>query len=331
MDQIKLAIVGCGDVANDIALVSKLVRQVRLFAACDIDHQRAQAYATRNRIKLITTDYAEILARAEIDAVYLATPHDLHYDMILAATRAGKHVFTEKPITRTYAEAKKLVAQIDGAKVGVNYQYRYDAGCYPMARAVQAGTLGKIHTIRINIPWHRGQSYFEGATWHKTIARAGGGTLITQASHLLDVALWALGEKPVSATGYTKSSGFDVEVDTITHAIVETENETLISITSSMVASSEQPVTIEIYGEHGTALYKDKPLPAVRFKDVRIRKQRPPEWGVHALQRSLAGFAHWLLQGKPFLTPANEALTVLAAVEGIYRSAQSGKRETIIF
>ncbi len=69
------------------------------------------------------------------------------------------------------------------------------------------------------------------------------------------------GERPVSAMGYTASPGFDVEVDTLAHGIVETEGGTLISITSSMVAASEQAVTIEVYGERGTALYQDLPLP----------------------------------------------------------------------
>jgi predicted dehydrogenase len=196
-----------------------------------------------------------------------------------------------------------------------------------MARAVQAGTLGKIHSVRINVPWHRTQSYFEDSPWHKTIARAGGGTLITQASHFLDVSFWALGEKPVSAMGYAETRGFEVEVDTLTHAVVETEKGTLISLTSSMVTSSSQSVTIEMYGEKGTAFYRASPFPSVRFKDVRVKVQRPPVWGVHAYQRSLAGFAKWVLEDRPYLIPAEDTKPVMAAVDAVYRSARSGKRE----
>lgn len=329
MKKIKLAMVGCGESANDFALVGKLIPQVLFVAACDIDFERAQTYAKRNRIPEVFTDYAELLALDDIDAVCLATPHDLHYEMIIAAIQAGKHVFAEKPVTRTYEEALKLIPQITGVKVGVNFQYRYDAGCYAMARTSQAGKLGKIHAVRINVPWNRTKSYFENSAWHKTIARAGGGTLITQASHFLDVALWSLNQKPISAIGYAKTRGFDVEIDTLTHAVVETEAGTLISITSSMVTSSEQSATIEMYGDQGTALYKEKPFPFVRFIDIRVKKERPPEWGVHAYQRSLAGFAKWILDGKPFLIPATSTLPTLAAVDGIYRSALSGKRENI--
>jgi predicted dehydrogenase len=213
----------------------------------------------------------------------------------------------------------------------VNYQYRYDSGCYALARAVRAGTLGRVHSIRINLPWCREQSYFDGAAWHKTIAQSGGGTLITQGSHLLDVALWALDERPVSAMGYTATPLFDVEVDTLTHGIVETSGGTLINITSSMVAASEQAVTIEVYGEKGTAIYKDKPIPSVKFIGVKVRKEGLPEWGIHALQRSLSGIAKWILDDKPFLIPAVSTLPVLAAVDGIYHSAKTGKRERINF
>lgn len=329
MKKLKLGVVGCGESANDFALVGKLVPKVQFAAACDVHLERAHIFAKRNRITKVFTDYADLLAADGFDAVLLATPHDLHYEMILAALQAGFHVLAEKPITRTYAEAQRLIPQISGLKVGVNYQYRYDSGCYAMARAAQAGKLGKVYSVRINVPWRRTKDYFEKSAWHKSIARAGGGTLITQASHFLDLALWALNEKPKTAMGYAETRGFDVEVDTITHAIVETDKDTLISITSSMVASSTQSVRIEMYGDQGTAVYKEKPFPSVRFIDVRVKKERPPEWGVHAYQRSLAGFANWILDDKPYLIPADSTLPSLAAVEGIYRSAGSGQREYI--
>jgi UDP-N-acetyl-2-amino-2-deoxyglucuronate dehydrogenase len=330
MNKLKLAVVGCGDIAGFMALVSRLVPQVALSACCDVNEERAQRFAKRQRIPQVFTDYEEMLSKAAVEAVYLAVPHDLHYAMILAGLEAGKAVFVEKPVTRTLAEGRKLVELAAGRKVGVNYQYRYDRGCYALARAIQAGALGHIHSVRINIPWHRTQAYFDGAAWHRTIAQAGGGTLITQGSHFLDVALWALGEPPVSAMGYTATPGFPVEVETLAHGIVETRSGTLISITSTMAAASEQAVTIEAYGEHGTAFYRDLPFPSVKFTGAKIHKELPPELGVHALQRSLAGFAKWILDDKSFLTPAVDTLPVLAAVEGIYRSARSGCKEEIV-
>jgi len=327
--KLKFGIVGCGDVAGFTAWVSRLVPQVQLSACCDVNEERTLNFAKRHRIPQTYTEYAEMLSKADVEAVYLAVPHNLHYEMIITTMKAGKPVFVEKPITRTLEEGEKLVETVVDHKVGVNYQYRYDSSCYSLARAVQTGALGNVHSIRINIPWHREQNYFDGAPWHKTIAQAGGGTLITQGSHFLDVALWALGEEPVSAVGYTSTPRFEVEVDTLTHGIIESSGGTLISVVSSMVAATEQTVTIEAYGKKGTAKYADRPFPHVKFIGTKVRKERPPERGVHALQRSLAGFANWVLEEKPYLIPAHETLPVLAAVDGIYRSALSGKRESI--
>jgi len=327
--KINLGVVGCGDIAGYTALVSKLVPQVRLAGCCDLEGRRARSFAKKNRISQVYTDYHQMLDEADLDAVYLAIPHHLHYAMTLEAVRAGKPVLLEKPLALTLEEGIRLVEETSGQKVGVNYQYRYDKGCYALARAVQAGSLGKVNSVRVNIPWRRELSYFDSAPWHKSLAQSGGGTLLTQGSHFLDVALWALGEKPVSVVGYTASPGDDIEVESLAQGVIETQSGSLVSITSSMVCSSEQRVTIEVYGECGTAVYTDKPLPRVKFTDVKVRQQRPPAWGIHALQRSLAGFARWVLEDQPYLTPAKEALPVLAAVEGIYTSAKSGRREMI--
>jgi predicted dehydrogenase len=329
MRHLKLALVGCGDIAGFTALVSKGVRTVSLCACCDVNAARAESFAKRYGIPRTFTDYAELLEKGKPDAVYLAVPHNLHAGMIRLAVQAGLPVLVEKPLTRTLEEGRQLAADLVGAKIGVNYQHRYDAGCYGLARAVQSGQLGKVHSARINVPWHREANYFEKAGWHKSIAQAGGGTLITQGSHFLDAVLWALGERPVSAMGYVATPGFDVEVDTLAHGIVETEGGTLISITSTMAAAREDAVTMEIYGERATAYYTSKPRERVRFSDPTLRAERPPERGVHALQRSLAAFTRWVLEDVPYLTPAASALPVLAAVDGIYRSACSGVREKI--
>jgi predicted dehydrogenase len=252
--------------------------------------------------------------------------------MIKAAIDAGVHVFTEKPITRTYAEGLEIVdyAAEKGIKIGVNYQYRYDSGCYRLARAVQAGALGRVLYARINVPWHRERSYFEDSPWHKIHAQAGGGTLITQASHLIDVVLWAISSPPVAATGQIAQQVYtDVEVEDLALGIVELENGALIQITSSMVAATEQPVSIEIYGENGTAIYSSNPWPRVKFIGVKPKTEKPPQWGFHALHRSLKGFRDWVLSDEAFLIPGEEALPALQVVEAIYQSANQGQRVQI--
>jgi len=333
--ELNLSIVGCGSIAAYVTAIARLTGGVQLAAACDISPERVETFSQKHHIPKSFTNYEELLADIGHDtvdgypAVYLSVPHNLHFDMLKMAIDAGIEIFAEKPITRTYAEGKEIVAYAakKGVKIGVNYQYRYDSGCYRLARAVQSGVLGRILYARINVPWHREQNYFDDSPWHKTIAQAGGGTLITQASHLVDIALWAIGSPPVSAMGYTAQAKFkDIEVEDLALGTVELETGALIQITSSMVAASEQAVTIEVYGEEGTARYTDKPTPRVKFIGVKPKTERVPKIGGHALHRSLKGFRDWVLKGEDFLVPGEAALPALQVVEAIYQSAQSGQR-----
>lgn len=331
-DKLRLGIVGCGDIAGYTAWFARLNRKVQLSACCDVNAEHARRFAQRHHILDSYSDYEELLNQAPLDAVYLAVPHHLHAGMITAAIERRLPVWVEKPVTRTLAEGREVVrlaAQHNG-KVGVNYQYRYDRGCYALARAVQSGELGAIHSARINIPWSRQADYFKRSPWHAQLAKAGGGTLITQGSHMLDVVLWALGAKPCSAMGYMAQRRFQqVEVEDLAVGVLELESGALIEISSSMVAAQEGALRVEVYGEQATAVYSDRPLPHVRFHGRRIRQQRPPVWGLHALQRSLEGFRRWVVDDQPYLVPARETLPVLAAIEAIYHSAHSGRRETV--
>lgn len=329
---LRLGIVGCGDIAGYTAGLARWNPGYQLAACCDHAPEQAEAFARRFRIPQTFTDYRDLFAEAGLDAVYLAVPHHLHAAMTTEAVERGLSVLVEKPVTRTLAEGRAVaaLAQARGVKVGVNYQYRYDAGCYALARAAQRGDLGPVHSARLNLPWRRDRAYFEKSAWHARLDSAGGGTLITQGSHLLDIALWALGARPVSAMGYTARRVFTaVEVEDLAHGIVELAGGALISITSSLAAATEQAVTIELYGERATGIYTDRPWPRVRFVGRRLQSEPPPVWGVHALARSLEAFRRWVQADIPYLCPAPAALPVLAAVEALYHSARTGWREPI--
>jgi predicted dehydrogenase len=327
-----LALVGCGDIAGFTAWLARLNRGIQLVACCDLSSAKAKSFAEKHKIPRTYTDYSDMLNKVEMDAVYLAVPHHLHYPMMVEAIQAGIPIFVEKPINRTLREGIEItnLAKKEGIKIGVNYQYRYDAGCYALARAVQRGDLGEIHYARINIPWHREAAYFDGAEWHKSLAQSGGGTLITQGSHFIDIVLWALGMRVRSAMGYTAQRVFTgVEVEDLAQGTIEMQSGALVQVSSSMVAASEQAVSIEVYGQRSTAIYRNLPRPKVRFIGQNLPKERPPVAGLHALQRSVEAFRAWVMEDRPYLTPAEEALPVLAAVEALYRSVQSGCKEEV--
>jgi predicted dehydrogenase len=351
---LQLAIIGCGSIARDMARLARITPRVTLSACCDVSRQCAASFGRKHNIPHAYTNYENLLAEARIDAVYLAVPHHLHVEMIKAAIDAGVHVFAEKPITRTLAEGREIVAyaQEKKIKVGVNYQYRYDKGCYKLAHLTQSGRLGRVLYARANVPWHRERSYFDDSPWHKSIAQAGGGTLITQASHLIDILLWAIGSPPAWSRGFIDQKVFsDVDVEDFAMGTVGLQNDAVFHITTSMVAATEQAVSIEIYGEEGTAFYTNRPWPRTRFKpgksaspgqssgistppepgpSIAEGNGRVPYFGVHAMHRCLKGFRDWVLDDQPFLIPGEAALPALGVVEAIYQSAREDRRIEMI-
>lgn len=327
---LRLGIVGCGDISGYTAWFARFNQGIRMTACCDLDAEVAAKFAKKYAIPASYTDNAAMLADAPLDAVYLAVPHDLHRPMTEQAVEAGLAVFLEKPLAASLEEGQALADFVESkeGRVAVNYQYRYDAACYGMAQAARSGALGRLLYARINVPWHRQGDYFRrSGAWHSSLARSGGGTLLTQGSHFLDAALWAGDSPAVSALGHIAQRRFrDVEVEDLAFGIVELAGGAAIEITSSMAAPVEQTATIELYGERATARYRDGLIPRLSFSGVKVRTPRPPVRGLHALQRSLEAFRQFAVEGKAPLCPVPEALETLRVVDAVYRAAACGQR-----
>ena len=121
----------------------------------------------------------------------------------------------------------------------------------------------------------------------------------------------------------------DVEVEDLCLGIIEMENGSALQVSSTMVAAPEQAISIEIYGSKGTGIYKGGLLPKASFKGVKVKKEMPPVKGVHALFASLEGFRQWIAGTAPYLMPVENSLPVLAAVQALYRSSETGKKEPV--
>jgi predicted dehydrogenase len=333
MNTLELAIIGCGDIARYMALFARLNRKVRLTACCDTDPQRAAAFARRFGIPNAYQDFETLLAHEQPQSVYLAVPHDLHLPMARLAAAAGAAVFCEKPLAASLEQGLELaaLAKQPGIKIAVNYQYRYDRAAFALAQAARSGDLGQLHYLRANVPWQRTATYFASSSaWHSSRQRSGGGTLLTQGSHFLDLMLWAAGGRPVSAWGQTAQRVFtDSEIEDLAIGVVELDNGTLVEICSSMIARPERAATIEVYGSRGTLRYRDGLLPRLQTIGVKIQRQKPPVGGLHALARSLEAFRQWVSGGQPYLSPAGSALLTLQVVQALYQAASSGKRAAI--
>lgn len=309
----RLAVVGCGSIAAWTVRMARLNRKVQVIAACDRTLEIAQAFARKHRISRAYADLAELMAQERPDAIYLAVPHHLHYPMMLQSIQAGCSILCEKPITRTLAEGKEItrLAREKGLKIGVNYQYRYDSACFSLVNAARNGQLGELFYARCNVPFHRSKDYYQKSAWHSIKAQAGGGTLLTVGSHMLDIALWAFDSPPAAAAGMTAQMRFkEIEVEDLAQGTVQLANGALIQICSSMIATPERPPSIEIYGSKGTRVYHWGILADLQF--------------LWTLSRSIEGFRAWVEEDLPYRIPAEASLPVLSVVEALYRSAETG-------
>jgi predicted dehydrogenase len=175
-DRFRLAILGCGDITHYMAKMALINPKIRLTACCDNTEETANHFTARYKIPNYYTDYLEMVRSESPDAIYIATPHDLHYEMVMAAIGAQIPVLCEKPIIPTLKEGQEIVNESSKAqiKVGVNYQYHYDSGCFNLVHAARNDVLGKLLYGRCNIPWHRKGGYFDNSSWHGYLARSGG-------------------------------------------------------------------------------------------------------------------------------------------------------------
>lgn len=348
----RLAVVGCGDIGRNLSLVAKLNRRIRIVGCADTDLDRARRCAARGT--RLFTDYREMLEELRPDALYIGLPHDLHLEAVRTASSLGIDILSEKPVAEGLQPGLEAVALAEGAgvKYAVNYQYRYNGACNRLIRLAQSGVFGRIYSLRCNVPWHREEGYFESASWHASKARSGGGTLLTQASHALDVALCAAAygevcsaertERRWRASGAVRRMRFErAEVEDFAAATVELEGGPVIQLTSSMVSAVERSVTIELYGERANAICWTAPIGRLRVSRSKaspacdtldsgsVAFRRLDARGLHPFARSVEGFRRWVDGGPPHLCPGREALPVLAVVEAIYRSAESGKLEMV--
>ncbi len=203
MEKIKVGIVGCGGIANGKHLPAiKRNGNFEIAAFCDIKKERAQEAREKfgTPDARIYTDYKELL-KEDIAAVYVLTPNKSHAGISIAAMRAGKHVLCEKPMAKSYAEAKQMVdtAKETGKILTIGYQNRYRSDSVYLKRACENGDLGEIYYAKAHAVRRRAVP-----TWGVFLdeEEQGGGPLIDIGTHALDLTLWMMDNyEPVSVTG----------------------------------------------------------------------------------------------------------------------------------
>ena len=213
-DEIGFAIVGCGMIAGYHAQAIKAAAGARLIAVADRDAGRTQSFAAAHGAREATTNLEELLALPDVHVVCITTPSGAHLDPALAAIRKGKHVLVEKPIEITVERATRIVraAAERGVLAGAVFQSRLTQAARAIKHAVEQGRFGRMVLASAGIKWHRSTEYYRGS-WKGTRLLDGGGALMNQGIHAVDLLQWFAGRPAEVQARTTRRVHLGIEVE----------------------------------------------------------------------------------------------------------------------
>lgn len=251
----KVGIIGCGGIAQVHAWVLQGMEQVELIAVCDLKREKAEALAKQytDGKAAVYTNWKQ-LCQTDLDVVHICTPHFLHAPMAVEALEQGKAVFMEKPcaITREQFTELKEVAGKHPGKLGFCFQNRYNDSTIKMDELVSQGVIGKLIGARAFVTWRRDEDYYEGSEWKGEWSTEGGGALINQSIHTLDLLLYFLGSpKKVQATMSNHHLTGKISVEDTVEAWMEFEDGKRACFYASNGYATDAPVIMELQGEGG--------------------------------------------------------------------------------
>ncbi|HOJ31933.1 MAG TPA: Gfo/Idh/MocA family oxidoreductase [Candidatus Hydrogenedentes bacterium] len=251
--ELGFGVVGLGMGGHHCKAIIK-AKGARLVAVCDHDKERLEQRVKEFNCKGYLS-YAEMLKDPEIDVVNIATESGKHAAMGIQAARAGKHIIVEKPVDITpkkITELEKVVKET-GVKCGCIFQYRMDNCNKFIRQAISKGHMGKIIGVHAHLPWYRADSYYSGkfGTWRGTWKLDGGGSLMNQGIHTLDLAIFLAG--PVKrVAGFYGVFNHKIEAEDQVVAVLEFENGALGTLFTTTCAIPEGAQRIYMYGSKGS-------------------------------------------------------------------------------
>ncbi|NLN79254.1 MAG: Gfo/Idh/MocA family oxidoreductase [Armatimonadetes bacterium] len=229
-----------------------------LAAVADVSEERAQLVGDRQSAPWYT-DYQELLARPDVDVVCVLTPSGLRAPVCIDAARAGKHIIAEKPLEVSLQRVDSIIEECDGAnvKLAVIFQVRFLPGVVAARNAIVQGRLGKLVLGGAYVKWHRSQDYYDSATWRGTWELDGGGALMNQGIHYIDLLQWGMG--PVESISGRVATLIKqrIEVEDTAVACLKFANGALGVIEACTSANTGTPARLELRGEKGLIIIED--------------------------------------------------------------------------
>ncbi|MBE6644784.1 MAG: Gfo/Idh/MocA family oxidoreductase [Ruminococcaceae bacterium] len=260
MKRIKFGILGCGTIGDVHARALAETDGGELVAICDANAERAVEYAKKYSVKPYF-QYKDMLEDSEIDAIAICTPSGMHKDQSIAALNAKKHVLVEKPMALTSSDAKEIcdAAKNSDRMLSVIFQMRFAEDVQYLKRVIEEGRLGTLTFCDLYMKYWRDPSYYSASPWRGTFAMDGGGALMNQGIHGIDIMHYLCG-KPRLLGARVKTLVHDIETEDTAAALVEYPCGAIGVMQGSTSSNPGSNRRIEINGSRGYAVVVDAHL-----------------------------------------------------------------------
>jgi predicted dehydrogenase len=329
--------VGASSVAQAIESAMKS-SPIELSSVYSRSLSKAEDFGKQHSIRSYFSDYEKMIKESGIDAVIICSPHYTHYDLARIALENDLHVLVDKPIALSLRDADDIIrtAKKRNRRLGVIFQSRFAQDVQETRKLVQEGKIGKVLFGNVSVLWYRSQEYYANSSWRGRWSTEGGGVLINQAIHTIDLLLWTLG-------GVTSLQG---SVDTVSHNIeVEDRASALLKFKSGAVGTIEAttsanypgyPSILEFVGTQGRAVLEGNTTLSFLMYDGKVKRQtssqvqegawtRPDGMIPSEHAKLITDFAESVLAGRDPMVDGVEGRKALELVLAIYKSSKIGR------
>ncbi len=348
MKEVRVGVIGIGNMgyAHAVCIAENGIKLMTLTAVCDINHERIEEFKKNYPSVKSYTDYNELLNSGEVDAVIIAVPHPLHSEIAINAFEKSIHVLIEKPADISVSKVIRLneIAKKSNKVFSIMFNQRTNPLFIKAREIVRGGFLGELkRTVWIVTNWYRTQSYYDSGDWRATWLGEGGGALLNQAPHNLDLWQWICG-MPKSVIAHCDVGKYhNIEVEDDVTIFTRYENG---AIGTFIISTGEYPGTnrLEVSGTKGKIVIENKTLKwwklgtderevckkiadsfvniETEYTEIEQEKQETGHKGI------LQNFANAILFGEELLSPGTDGIFELTISNAAYLS--SWKRNTEI-
>lgn len=336
MKQWNFGIIGAGLIADFHAKAIQSIGNARLAGICGTNPDKVKDLASKYNCRIFS-DLNEMLSSDDIDIVTIATPSGAHMEPAVEAARHRKHVICEKPIEITLERIDKMIEAHAkaGTYLGGIFNYRYNDTLKFLKTAIEKERFGIISYASVEIPWWRSEEYYKDS-WHGTRELDGGGALMNQSIHMIDILQYLMG--PVeSLQAYTSTAAHYIEVEDTGVAVLRFRNNALGMIYGSTASFPGQYRRLEITGSRGTVVQVENSFKVWQFADQTEEDNQiynkfnkieggggvsnPASIPFEPHARNIAAFLKAVEAGAPFEIDGAEARKAVEIILAIYSSA----------